>query len=141
MRRDSSGDSMNSMKILLSGSFSARDKILEMVTELEDLGHEVESPNFGYEIVHGKVDTAEEKARLMSAYFPKIEWCDAVLAVNVDKRRIENYIGGNTLIELAVAFYLKKKIFLLNPIPDLPYAEEIAGMMPVIIDKDLEKIS
>ena len=37
-------------------------------------------------------------------------------------------------------FYLKKKIYLLNEIPELPYKEEILGMKPVILNGDLSKI-
>lgn len=128
------------MKIALAGSFSAHDKILEIATELKDLGHEVEAPNFGHEIIHGKISSPQKKSEVMTAYFSKIEWYDALLAVNVEKRGVAGYVGCNTLVELAVAFYLKKKILLLNQIPDLPCVDEISGMLPIVLGGDLTKI-
>ena len=128
------------MKITLSGSFSARRTVAEIKRELEALGHEVQTPDFEHEEARGKVDAAEDKKACMVAHIGKIEWCDAVLAVNIEKKGIANYIGGNTLIELAIAFYLKKKIFLLNPLPDLPCADEVSGMEPVILSGKLTEI-
>ena len=52
----------------------------------------------------------------------------------------KNYIGGNTLMEMGLAFFLKKKIFLLNQIPELSYKEEILGVKPILINGDLNKI-
>ena len=40
-----------------------------------------------------------------------------------------------------VALYLKKKIFLLNAIPDVPYREEILGLQPLVINGALTKIN
>jgi hypothetical protein len=45
------------------------------------------------------------------------------------------------LIELGFAYILKKKIYLLNPIPDIPYYKsEIEAVKPVILNGDLTKI-
>jgi predicted RNA-binding protein with PUA domain len=44
-------------------------------------------------------------------------------------------------MEMGLALFLNKKIFLLNPIPDMPSKEEIIGVNPVILDGDLTKIS
>jgi hypothetical protein len=67
---------------------------------------------------------------------------DAVLALNLDRKGIKNYIGGNTFLELGFAYILNKKIFLYNPIPDIPfYNTEIIAMRPIIINGDLTKIS
>jgi len=42
---------------------------------------------------------------------------------------------------MGLAFALNKKIFLLNQAPeDLSYTEEIKGMKPIIINRDLEKV-
>jgi hypothetical protein len=63
-----------------------------------------------------------------------------VLILNYSKKEIANYIGANTLIEMGLAFYLHKKIFLLNPIPEISYKEEILAMKPIVINGDLNKI-
>ena len=43
-------------------------------------------------------------------------------------------------MEMGIALYLNKKIYLLNQIPEIPYKEEILRMSPIIINKDLTKI-
>ena len=60
---------------------------------------------------------------------------------NYEKRGVEGYIGGNTLIEIGLAFYLDKKIFILNPTSStLSYKQEIYGMTPVMLGGDLTLI-
>ena len=49
--------------------------------------------------------------------------------------------GSMEFAEMAVAFYLRKPIYLLFPIPEIPYyKEEMFMMSPIILDGDLEKI-
>ena len=48
---------------------------------------------------------------------------DALLVVNLKRHGIDNYIGGNTLFEMAAGYFSEKKIFLLNPIPKIKYYE------------------
>ncbi len=43
-------------------------------------------------------------------------------------------------MELGFAYVNDKKIFLLNPIPDLPYKEEIEAVQPIVLNGDLSKI-
>lgn len=82
------------------------------------------------------------KTRLMKYHFRKVEKCDAVLILNYKKRGIDGYIGGNVLMEMAVAFQNKKPIYILNPIIDnLSIKEEIFGLQPEFINGDLTKIS
>ena len=67
----------------------------------------------------------------------KIEKCDAILVLNYDKKGIVNYIGGNTFLEIGLAFWLGKKIFLLHPIPEMDYKAEMHAMQPVVLQGDL----
>jgi predicted RNA-binding protein with PUA domain len=60
--------------------------------------------------------------------------------VNITKNGIKNYVGGNALIEMAYAHVLDKKIYLLNPVPDMNYKDEIEAMSPTILNGDLSKI-
>ena len=76
----------------------------------------------------------------LKAYYEEIKRADAILVVNTERRGIPDYIGANTLIEMAFAYVLDKRIYLLNPVPDLPYADEIAAMKPVVIDGDFSKV-
>ena len=80
----------------------------------------------------------DEKAEAIDDHFTKVAWSDAILVINYPKHEIDGYIGGNTLMEMAVAHYLKKKIYVLMPISSkLSYKEEILGMHPTIIKEDL----
>jgi predicted RNA-binding protein with PUA domain len=65
---------------------------------------------------------------------------DAILILNLEKNGIKGYIGGNTFLEMGFAHVLNKKIFLLNPISEMGYEDEIVAMKPVILNGDLDKI-
>ena len=82
----------------------------------------------------------ERKAEAIATHFSKIEQSDAILVLNYDKNEIEGYIGANTLLEMGLAFYLKKPIYLLNKVPHMGYTEEILGMKPVVLEGDIQKI-
>ena len=57
--------------------------------------------------------------------------------MNYDVGEIENYIGGNSFLEMGMAYYLGKPIYLLNPIPEMPYISEIEAMEPTVLSGDL----
>ena len=66
---------------------------------------------------------------------------DALLVVNLDKHGIKNYIGENAFLEMGFAHILNQKIYLMNPIPDMPnYGTEIIAMKPIVINGDLSEI-
>ena len=76
----------------------------------------------------------------MREYFECIDQSDAVLLYNVEKKGIAGYIGGNTLLEASHAFSKGIQVFALNPLPDMPYTAEIAGMSPYILHGDMSGI-
>lgn len=83
----------------------------------------------------------KRKTYLMRNHFGKVAKGDAVLVVNDEKRGIQGYIGANVLMEMGLAFYLGKPIYILNKVlQDGPVYEEVRAMNCVIIDKDLRKI-
>lgn len=62
--------------------------------------------------------------------------------MNLDKHGVRNYIGGNTLMEIGFAHVLNQKIFLYNPIPEIPYYKsEIEAVRPIVINGDYSLIS
>jgi hypothetical protein len=146
------------MKITLCGSIAFYDEMVLTQKKLEALGHIAYLPpaeicgEFGQKIptkeyysirkttdAHdGWIWKAKETA--MREHFNKVMAADAVLILNYSKNGIENYIGGNTLLEMGVAFHLKKAIFLLNPIPEMCYQNEILGLQPLVINGDLTLI-
>ena len=124
------------------------EKMLEVKRHLEELGHKVYVSSFSEKYV-GKTEKEKEvltifhknKKDAIREFWNKIKVSDAILVLNYDRRGITNYIGGNTLMEIGFAHVLEKKIFLMNPIPDIEYYKsEIEAVSPIIIDSDLTKI-
>lgn len=144
------------MKIAICGSIAFSREMGEIAKELEPKGHEVHLPFYAMKILKGEVShedfmTEKEKSGdakfreeaevdLIKRYFELIKKSDAILVLNLDKKGIKNYIGGNTLIEMGFAYVLDKKIFFYNPIPEMSYTDEIKAMKPVILDSNLDEI-
>ncbi|MDP2650133.1 MAG: hypothetical protein Q8P16_01055 [bacterium] len=137
------------LKVIICGSISAAEEILTAKKKLEELECEVEIPLGVKNIeLRGRTGVStEEKAEdkikhdLIRGYFEKMKNYDAVLVVNPEKRGVQGYIGGNTLIEMAFGHVLCKKLYVLNPLPDLPYTAEIMAMQPVVIHGDVLKLT
>jgi len=144
------------MKITICGSISSSEKMIEIANELTHLGHTSELPYSTRRIMRGKL-TLEEYSKetgangdkkfrkdanvdVIKEHYEFIKNSDAILVVNIDKNEVKNYIGGNVLMEIGFAYILDKKIFLLNPIPEMSYEDEIMAMQPVVLNNDLNKI-
>ena len=134
------------MRIAICGSLSFYKEIEDLKVKLKELGHEVEVPHTEYGDFHEIRKNDEKKWRslksqFMKDHFNKIKKSDAIIVFNSDKRGIKNYIGGNTLFEIGLAFELGKKIFLFNPIPmGMNYTEELEVIDPIVINGNLKKI-
>lgn len=140
--------------IAICSSASFYKQVLEIERELKKLGFKVKTPktakimkkNNNFDVSYYKTwfrnkEDYTKKTKLMVHHFNKIVKSDAILVVNNEKDGIEGYIGGNTLMEMLVAFLNKKKIFILNGISGkLPLSEEIFGMEPIFIKGKLEEI-
>ncbi len=130
------------MKITICGSMQHEPKMAEIAEELKTRGYEVDKPN----VVEGHVyaDNLDANASLkrgfIDEHFAKINTSDAILVINEAKNGIDNYIGGNTLIEISHAYAQGLDIFLLNPVPEVSYADEIRGMHPVVLEGRLDAI-
>jgi len=138
------------MNITICGSMKFHEKMRRIQKKLENLGHTVLVPKsielmdkFGY--VNPTVDEAKVQAKIqhdfIREHFRKIEKADAILVLNYDKKGIKHYIGGNTFLEIGIAFWLGKKVFLINPVPKMDYVTELLAMQPIILRGDLEKIA
>lgn len=119
------------MKITICGSIVFHSEMKNIAQKLKELGHEVRMPTS---------DADQDKSVMMREHYEKINWCDVVVIANYTRKGIEGYIGANTLMEMGVAFYLCKKIFLIHDIPVMYSSEEIRGMDPIVIEDDLERI-
>ncbi len=136
------------MRIVIAGSMQFAEKMFEVRDELRTRGHDA---FFDHELAAnflGKTDDAKEEVKIqqkfednaMERFWKLVDRADAILALNYDKNGIPNYIGGNTLLDIAVAYRGGKKIYLYHPIPNLSYRSEIEAMRPIVINGDLDKI-
>lgn len=136
------------MKIAICSSITFTKEIIEIQKELEKLEHRITVPHNIHLYANGtlapesKKESTENKIKddLIRDYFNMISQQDAILVINKDKHGIKNYIGGNTFLEIGFAHVLNKRIFLLNPVPDMPYSDEILAMGVNVINNDLSKI-
>jgi hypothetical protein len=152
------------MKITLCGSMTFYPEMERIASELKRMGHEALVPLLrmgkhewgmdrtvslrAYLDANGGPDAFpedhavwEEKSAAIDDHFQKVTWSDAILVVNYPKRGIDGYIGGNTLMEIAVARYLRKGIYFLFPVSKkLTYKEELIGVRPIILNNDLSKV-
>ena len=119
--------------------------------ELNKMGHEAIIHPYYEKLAKGempelmhRIETEHDKVKkeydFIRWYYNSIVNSDVILVLNFDKNGIKNYIGGNTLIEIGFAHVHHKKIFLLNPVPDISYKDEILAMYTAILDGDLRKI-
>ncbi len=144
---------MTVLTVCTSASFYKQ--AVEVAEQLHTLGFEVVLPETArkmetsgdFDVSHYKTwfkNSADyhKKSRLMREHFKEIEKGDAVLVLNYEKHGQQNYIGGNVLMEMSLAFWLNKPIYVLNSIPeDSPFVEEIKGFEPIILSGKLEDIS
>jgi non-canonical (house-cleaning) NTP pyrophosphatase len=133
------------MKISICGSMHHIDGIEEAQAILERQGWEVETPsrreNKKVLSEMSRDELANEKDFLIHEHLEKIRHSDAVLIYNEEKRGVDGYIGGNTLMEMAFAYSQDLEIFLFRPIPEMSYTDEILGMKPIVLNGDIDAIA
>ena len=141
--------------IAICSSASVYQQVNEIADQLVALGHTPVVPHTAnvmkesgdYDVAHyktwfGNADDYGKKADLMRKHFEEIAKSDVVLIANYEKHGQANYIGPNVLIEMGIAFYLNKPIYILNEIPeDSPFEEEIKGFQATVLHGDLSDIS
>lgn len=141
------------MKIMICGSMVFAKEMIETKKELEKNGHEVLVPvdtqacvdnpelkcGFGDDL-EGELKHCFDNDVLKDG-FDKIEESDAIIHLNYPKNGVDGYIGPSGLMEIGLAFHLKKKIFLVNEVNrNQKYAVEILLTRPVVLNGDLSKI-
>ena len=127
------------MNIVLCGSMDFKTEFGTIRDKLQTVGHTVTIPQ-GARITPivppEEVQPPSEKCDEFHCYYEAIGTADAILIVNLEKKGISGYIGGNTLIEMAFAYVLGKMILLLYEPPalaEITYADEINRMRPFYI--------
>lgn len=136
------------MTICICGSLSHYAHIVDIKQSLEQRGCNVLIPWGVEEISAGRLNPQSlaafkhsNQTHAIKRHYEKICASNAILVVNEEKNGINNYIGGNTLMEMGFAFVLDKPLYLLNPIPEISYREEIVAMNPVVLEGKLERIT
>jgi len=139
------------MKITICGSVMFRKEMVKVRDKLNEMGQEGiicsvmedlalgRNPKLMKKIEENHVQVKKDGG-FIKWYYNSIVNSDAILVLNYDKNGIKNYIGGNTLMEIGFAHVHNKKIFLLNPVPEISYKDEILAMEPVILNGDFSKI-
>ena len=142
------------MKITICCSLAFMEEVKQVRNELQNFGHQVLLPETileceeknvaSYKELIQRFETEQEwsdyKKGRMLLHFDKVKQADAILVCNYKKNEIEHYIGPNTFLEMALALYFNKPIYLLNPIPENNYLDEITAMQPIVINQDLSLI-
>lgn len=140
------------MKVYVLGSTTFVKDMVASVDKLKEAGHDgwvhphyvdyVTQKNHPHlkRLLNGEQVKIKMENDYMRQHYQYILESDAIFVVNLEKKGIKNYIGGNVLMELGQAHVNNKKIFLLNPIPDMPYKDEIIAVRPIVIDGDFSKI-
>lgn len=140
------------MTITICASSKFAKQMVETKKILEKKGYRVLLPEMAESFANGRFNLDDfkdnrtnavfkKKYNLIRKHFEEVKKGDAILVLNYDRKGIKNYIGGNTFAEMAIAYYLGKPIYLLNPVPEqLPYITEIKAMEPIILNGNLNNI-
>lgn len=137
-------------KIFLAASMSFYPTLLQIESELKLRGFEVEIPisakimreKNDFEVSHFKDSYSnEQKCVFFRENLTNIEKSDVLLVVNEEKNSIPGYIGTSVIMEIGIAFYLRKQIYLWNELWDKAACKpEIDAFGVQVIHQDLEKI-
>ena len=129
------------MKITICGSTAFVEEMEAIAKQLQALGHEAEFPPTKFTDNDGKEWHTKDYYKFKKSepfsdaqflnnhsqriydHFDKVEWSEGILVSNFDKNGVVGYVGPNSLMEMGLAFHLRKKIFLLNPIPEQAWKE------------------
>ena len=142
------------LRLAVCASASFYPQVIAFSYELEKLGIDVVLPKTAQNMKQQGVKNNEAitdwannptgyhaKALLIKEHFDEIAGCNAVLVMNYEKHGKQNYIGPNVLMEMAVGFYLKKPLYVLNDCPtDSPLIDEILGLEPIFLKGDIKQI-
>lgn len=135
------------MIITISWSLFFAKELLDLQKKLEELWHTVYVPSDTEEFLTWAVNDRSHQVdvarKWMFDHYNNVAKSDGILVANFEKKNIQGYIWWAVLVEMGIACYLEKKIFILNDLPDekeVRYVQEINLMLPTIINCDLSKI-
>lgn len=144
--REYAGRTMNNDKAITVAICGSKKVVAEMndcSKSLESMGMASHLPTLNEPIDYATLpesDRAATKSKLIRSHIEKIHASDAVLICNVTLGDRVNYIGANSFLEMGFAFAAGKPIYLFTDIPNQPNTDEIAGMLPICLNGNLELI-
>jgi len=149
VEKNSKNVTENNMKIMICGSMSFAKEMVELQDQLRSFGHNVsvpcdtelhlEKPDFIDELDKDREHLIENN--IMKRCFDILADSDAVIFLNLPKNDVVGYIGASSLMEMGLAYYLGKKIYLMRPYPDPHkhrWAHEVVSFEPIILNGDIE---
>lgn len=140
--------------VTICSSANFYKQVVELEPQLEAMGFEVIIPVSARKMkATGDFDVTKSrswlsnpddyhiKSSLIRGHFNEVAKANAILVINNEKHGRPGYIGGNVLMEMAIAFHLGIPIYVCNPVdPDSSFLEEIIGLGSIILDGDLDRI-
>jgi len=143
------------MVIVLCASVAFYEHVNQLASELSRLGFNPVVPKTAksmqrsgdYNVSKTKTwyqnkDDFHLKKALMDEHFKEVAAGDALLIVNDTKHGVDGYVGANVLMEMAIGYFLKKPVYVLNNVSDKNSVyEEVMGMGCAQISGDLSKIA
>ncbi len=125
-------------------------ELVDIEKQLEDRGFTVNIPvsaqlmkkSNDFAVNHFKgVQSNEQRGKFIRTNFKKISESDILLVINNEKNGMKGYIGPNVLMEIGMAFYFQKKIYIWNPIEETASCKEELSTFDVeFINKNLNNI-
>lgn len=139
------------MKIMICGSMTFAKEMMDIKRKLETRGHIVSVPpdiesHIENPLLTDDLDSNYRHAlqtNIMRECFDLVAQSDVILVLNYRKNGINGYVGTSSLMEIGLAYYFRKKTFLLNRIPkakEVRWAHELEIIQPIILNGDLNKI-
>ncbi|MEI7653299.1 MAG: DUF84 family protein [bacterium] len=135
--------------ITICGSMMFATEMLSTKEQLIKSGLRVQIPEIkdpeDAALESGNADIAIDRKihrEYIRAHYMLISQSEAIIVLNHEKKGTRGYIGGHTLMELGFAHTMHRRIFLWeSPDPNSPYYAEILATQPLVIHRDLSKIS
>lgn len=139
------------MKIMVCGSMTFAKEMLDAQEALTQMGHEVcvpcdadlhvARPGFIDDLDGDRKHVIENN--IMKRCFDLLAGSDAIVFLNYPKNGTNGYIGISSLMEMGLAFYLGKKIFLLYDVPspsEARWAHEVLCFEPTVLHGSFEPL-
>ena len=129
--------------IVICGSMSFFNEMKEIKWKIESMGINAVIPEDESELIDkfSAKQFEDFKRKVSQSYLRKIRDNEtrAVLVYNQEKNGKKNYIGANTLVEIAMAFTWNRKIFLFDNIYP-PLEDELVAWECIPLERDVSKL-